>query len=300
MNNRERFYIFIVIILISSAKIAIGTSKSWISRGFSFTSWGLTGPPGYFQNSGELAILMLTLFPVAYYLYVYLKPRIEKWEKVILIIFWVSPVLTILGTSSRGGQLALALQLLIMFYKKIFRIKQLVVIATLLYMVYNLLPDEQKARFESVGEDKTSIQRFLYWKHGIEMINESPLLGVGYFNFPAYYGEYYARDLLYPEAELPHNIFVQVGADAGYPGLILFILMLFRSIYIARKKSEFHHPSECDYLLIGFSLSLLGFVIAGQFVSVAYYPFLWVYMALVVACDSIMIKRSSLQKSKIS
>jgi len=32
----------------------------------------------------------------------------------------------------------------------------------------------------------------------------------------------------------------------------------------------------------GFNLSMLGFVVAGQFVTVAYYPFLWIHLAFVV------------------
>jgi len=287
VNTRERFYIFILIILISSAKIAIGTSKAWISRGFGFTSWGLMGPPGYFQNSGELAILMLTLFPIAYYLYVYLKPWIKNWEKAVLMIFWIAPILTILGASSRGAQVALALQLLIMFYKKIFSFKQLVVLATLLYGAYSLLPEEQKERFESAGDDRTSIQRLLYWKHGIEMINENPILGVGFFNFPAYYEERFNYDLLFPAAQMPHNIFIQVGADVGYLGLFLYVVMLLGSIYISMRIMRDREIQECRYFLKGLSLSIIGFGVAGQFVSVAYYPFLWVSMALIVSCVSV-------------
>ena len=284
VNTRERFYIFMLVIILSSAKIAIGTSINWISRGFSFTTWGLKGPSGYFENSGELAILMLTLFPVAYYLYEYLKDRVGSFERVILIAFWVAPILTILGASSRGAQLALAIQLLVMFYKKIFRFKQLVLIATLFAAVYSLLPEEQKMRFYEAGEDKTSIQRLLYWEHGYEMIKEHPFLGVGFFNFPAYYQNYYSADLLYPKAQLPHNIFIQVGTDAGVFAILVFTSIMFLGIYSAGRRRVSDITNECEYFMRGIAVSLVGFFIAGQFVSVAYYPFLWVAVSIVVAC----------------
>src|SRR5690606_21965812 len=106
--------------LLAAGKIALGTAKSWAGRGFSFADWGLMGPIGYFQNSGELAILMLMLFPLAFYLYQSVKNKIVWWERLLLILFWVCPILTVLGASSRGAQVALAFQLLIMFRKSIF------------------------------------------------------------------------------------------------------------------------------------------------------------------------------------
>jgi probable O-glycosylation ligase (exosortase A-associated) len=286
VNTRERFYIFMMVLMLSMAKIAIGTAKQWIMRGFSFTGWGLMGPRGYFQNSGELAILMLVLFPLAYYLYEYLKEDVSRWEKWLLMVFWIASILTILGASSRGAQVALVVQLLVMFYKQIFRFKRLIVIAVLLAGFYYLLPDEQKQRFTEAGEDKTSIQRLLYWEHGMEMIIEHPVLGVGFFNFPSYYEQYYSDDLLYRNAQLPHNIFIQVGTDGGYPALILFAGILFYGVftsYFIRKTGD-----ECGAVLKGASLGLLGYGVAGQFVSVAYYPFLWIGIAFVVSCVSVI------------
>ena len=290
VNTRERFYVFIMVILISMAKIAIGTAKQWILRGFSFTGWGLMGPAGYFQNSGELAILMLMLFPLAYYLYEYLKDDVSRWERWLLVAFWVAPILTILGASSRGAQVALAFQLLFMFYKQIFRVKSLIFISVLLASLYYLLPEEQKARFSEAGEDKTSVQRLLYWEHGVEMIKEYPWLGVGFFNFPTYYGQYFSSDLLYPKAQLPHNIFIQVGTDGGIPALLIYIIILFAGIFAFWR----YRLVNKDYgaILQGLSFGMIGFGLAGQFVSVAYYPFIWVGSSLVVACVSIIRKKA--------
>jgi len=291
VNTRERFYIFMLVIILSSAKIAIGTSWSWITRGFSFASWGLMGPKGYFQNSGELAILMLSLFPVAFYLYYYLNCKVGKLEKTLLIYFWVAPILTILGASSRGAQLALAVQLLVMFYKKIFRFKQLALVGVMLFSAYSLLPEEQKARFEEAGQDKTSIQRKLYWKHGYEMIKEYPFLGIGFFNFPDYYQDHFGVDLLYPKAQLPHNIFIQVGTDAGVISLLTYAAILLVGIYLSLKLGLSNVYNECKIFMKGVAVSLLGYGIAGQFVSVAYYPFLWIMVSLVVTCDATIFSR---------
>lgn len=283
VNTRERFYILLLIFILCSAKIAIGTSKAWALRGFGFTSWGLMGPQGYFQNSGELAILMLTLFPVTVKIFLCRKRYASKIEYIALTLFSITPILTILGASSRGAQIALVIVLILMFRRNVFRVKPLMASLAIIIALFFLMPEEQKKRFTEVGEDKTSQQRILYWKNGLEMIKDNPLLGIGFFNFPKYYSVYYAQDMLYKHAELPHNIFIQVGVDAGMLGLVPFILI----ILLCFNNRSIKNYEECDPVLVsaikGVSYGILGFVIAGQFVTVAYYPFLWIGLAFIVS-----------------
>lgn len=296
VNSKKRYYIFLLIFVVCAAKIAIGTSKTWALRGFSFASWGLSGPKGYFQNSGELAILMLTLFPVSYKLYLFLKDKVSRLEKYVLLIFTITPVLTIVGASSRGSQIALLLQLILLFRKGLFRIKSLVMVVALSFFLYELLPEEQKNRFSTTGEDKTSQQRLLYWEHGIDMILEYPVLGVGYFNFARYYADHFPEDMLYEHAELPHNIFIQVGTDAGFMGLIPFSYLIFWGLWTGWKVRK-HIDSQpmLTMTMIGTSYGILGFTIAGQFVTVAYYPFLWIGLAFLVSGNNVL--RQELKKS---
>lgn len=284
VNTSKRFYIFLMIYLIAAGKIAIGTAKTWAGRGFEFTNWGLMGPSGYFQNSGELAVLMSMLFPLAFYMYRYLKNKISLWERILLAAFWICPIFTILGASSRGAQVALVIQLIFMFRKSLFRIKPLIGVIILFTSIYFLMPEEQKDRFKNVGYDKTSEQRLLYWKNGWEMMKEHPLTGVGYFNFIPYYEAYYSHDMLYPQAQLPHNIFIQVGTDGGFPALIFFIAIISFCLLTPLKKIK--ERRELDFenaIYAGLGIGVLGFVIAGQFVTISYYPFIWIHAAF-IAC----------------
>lgn len=284
VNTKQRFYVFLLIFMLCAAKISISLSQTWAFRGFSFTSWGLKGPRGYFQNSGELSILMLTLFPVAYHLYQLLKDKVSKVEKYILILFWVTPILVVLGASSRGSQLALAIQLMVIFRKHIFKIKPLITVVVLCTLLYHLLPEEQKQRFEEAGTDKTSQQRLLYFENGWKMMQKYPGLGVGYFNFPKYFENYYPEDMLYDKAELPHNIFIQVGTDTGFTGLFIFLFLLLLPFWLSRRKKLDPDKDKFMHITItGVLQGLLGFIIAGQFVTVTYYPFLWISLAFVVA-----------------
>lgn len=299
VNTKERLYIFLMIYLFAAAKIAIGTSKSWAFRGFSFTSWGLMGPKGYFQNSGELAILMLMLFPLAFYFYQLLKDKIKIWEKWVLIMFWVCPILTILGASSRGAQIALVLELLIIFRKSLVRPKLLIGVVILSMSLFYLLPAEQKERFSKTGDDKTSQQRILYWGHGWEMMKEYPWTGVGLFNFIPYYEDNFSGDMLYDHAELPHNIFIQVGTDAGFIALFVFAMINLHCLItplgiIANNKNDIYVKA----MAAGLGCGVFGFFIAGQFVTVGYYPFLWIHLAFITALLNISKNKNELLVNK--
>ncbi|WP_331344892.1 O-antigen ligase family protein [Cellvibrio sp. UBA7661] len=288
VNTPERFYLFLLIYILAAGKIALGTSKSWAFRGFSFTSWGLMGPKGYFQNSGELAILMLMLFPLAFYIYQALKERMALWERMLLALFWICPILTVLGASSRGAQVALFMQLVFMFRKSLFRVKPLIGVIVLSTSLYYLLPQEQKDRFSSAGDDKTSEQRLLYWEHGWEMMKDYPFTGVGFYNFIPYYEAHFSYDMLYPTAQLPHNIFIQVGTDAGFIATTLFLLIICYCLVMTYKLTRIKNIEPfTKAVAAGLGMGVAGYVIAGQFVTVAYYPFLWVHLAFIVCLTKI-------------
>lgn len=205
------------------------------------------------------------------------------WERLILIVFWVCPILTILGASSRGSQLALAFIMALMFRKSIFKVKSLIGVVLLVTALIYLIPEEQKERFRSTGTDKTSLQRLLYWENGWEMMKDHPFTGVGYFNFVPYFEAYYPEDMLYKTAQLPHNIFIQVGTDAGFPALIFFVLLIIYSLRTCYRLSRGNSPNLQRTISAGLGIGVIGYLIAGQFVTVTYYPFFWVHLALIVA-----------------
>lgn len=290
INNPERLYIFICIFVVTAAKIAIGTTKQWAFRGFTFSGDGLLGPKGNFQNSGELSILMLMLLPLPFLLYRAHSTTCSLIEKIALTIFWVTPIVTIIGASSRGAQVALLAQLLILFRKSVFKIKPLLVLVVVVVIISTLLPQEQIDRFSKAGDDRTSIQRLLYWQHGLEMILDNPFTGVGYYNFIPYYEDHHASDMLYPNAQLPHNIFIQVGTDGGIPLMIALLALIVFCFLVAFKISRDQTVNNTwRGMAAALGYGVLGFTIAGQFVTVTYYPFLWIHLALIAAMRNIYL-----------
>lgn len=295
INNETRLLIFLLIFMLASFKISVFGARTWAFRGFSFTTWGLMGPPGYFQNSGELAIQMAVFFGMSYFFFISVKEKVGRLVYWALLLAPITSAMTIMGASSRGGQVALALQLGLIFYRKI-SLKMIIGGVIIVWLGYSMLPAEQLDRFESAGSDRTSQQRLLYWEHGWDMMKKYPAFGVGYFNFSSYYERYFPADMLYANAQLPHNIFVQVGADLGFVGLFIYLMMIIKS---------FRHTAEVRRLegggvenrtwlynmSLGLDIGFCGFLLAGQFVSVVYYPFMWIHLALVVALRNVVLHK---------
>jgi len=289
VTTPQRLLFFLAIFCIASFKLSFSLALTWAQRGFSFSSWGLKGPPGYFENSGELAIQMAVFWPIGLAVALSLKPYLPKWKQYVLMLMPITAGMVILGASSRGGQLAGAVQFVMRFAKQVFKFKVLVSAVLVGVLAWSFLPEEQKQRFDDAGSDKSSQQRLLYWEHGIDMMNEHALTGVGYFNFIPYFEEYYPESMLYAVPQLAHNIFIQVGADLGWVGLVIYSLLLV-SVFLAAKqvsppKTVISDTQKQHKIFAGFGpvmqISLIGFVVAGQFVSVVYYPFLWIHSALV-------------------
>jgi O-antigen ligase len=290
VRTEKRLFIFVMIFLVASFKLSFFGARTWASRGFGFADWGIMGPPGPFQNSGELSIQMLMAGAIGYHMAIFLRPFVSRLKYWLLAAIPITSALTVLGASSRGAQLALAAQVggSALARSRKNRLKILIAVIAVGAIGFALLPDEQKARFENMGDDQTSEQRMLYLTNGVEMVKEHPVLGVGFYNFAPYYAEHFPEDILFGVAQLPHNIFIQVGTDAGLLGLITFLSLIVCQFLALRRVRRLCKEAGLEaslpyQLSSGLRLALWGYLIAGQFVTVTYYPFFWINLSMSIA-----------------
>jgi putative inorganic carbon (hco3(-)) transporter len=302
VTTRERFFIILLIFFLASFKLSLFGARSLILRGF--TSWGIYGPEGFFQNPGELAVQMVVFAPLSLFFIYAIKEHLNTWQKFFLYLMPLTALMTVLGSNSRGSQVAMAIQgAMLILYMKRHRIKTVLIIIMFFIAAAYFLPVSQKERFHTAGKDGTSEQRLLYLKHGWQMIKDHPILGVGYFNFPRYYYLHHKDDLVRgsrEHAQLPHNIFIQVGTDTGFLGLLIFIYLLFiafvrtsRKIKEAKKRND----KFLEFICIGLNTSLVGYIIAGQFVTIAYYPYFWIHLFFIATIFKLESKSTCIENS---
>ena len=96
-----------------------------------------------------------------------------------------------------------------------------------------ILPQTQSARIASLfrketytNPNSTIATRFDHWGFAWQMMRENPVLGIGYGwkHFEKYYEHYTKRrgERVFHKSHA-HNIWLQVGAESGWPGLLLWL-----------------------------------------------------------------------------
>lgn len=287
VTTEERFLILMLSWLLHNFKMSQFSTLEWAKIGFQFRDWGTTGAPGWFHNSGEFGIEMCVFFPIAAAFAWSLYEHWGRGRRILFIAFPVTAVIGMVASSSRGAVLGGAAVALFALAKSRHKVRGLITVGVLSAAVYLVIPHEQKGRFEASGEDKTSQLRLQYWKDGIKITNDHPVLGVGHNNWLLYYRAYYNA-----KGQVSHNIFVEAGAQLGYVGLGAFLLCIGGTFLVnarTRKRVQPLGPRGrfVYWMAHGLDGALVGYLVSGFFVTVLFYPYFWVNLAFTAALANV-------------
>jgi hypothetical protein len=248
-------------------------------------------------EANYLATILVLLVPIAFAFASLQRVPNRRW-------LWIGAgltlVLMIVLTGSRGGFVGLVAAGVVFVYRR----RGLgAAAAVLLALVIGVLalPTELSTRaLATISGDSSSLPTELeasnkahvglFWA-ALRMIGESPLIGVGPENF---------RDLsrVYtglPQANIAHNMFLEIGAETGLVALVLFILVLasaFRAlgatVRLPAPGTRLHGDPDATSLAVwseGLRSGLTGYVVAGCFISAQFEKVLWmsVFLSIVVA-----------------
>ena len=130
--------------------------------------------------------------------------------------------------------------------------------------------------------------RVRIWKRGIGYMMDRPVVGVGMGNFQTAEGTLspqarrseYGRGVRWGAA---HNTFVQIGAEVGIPGLLLFLALLanlFLALRRVGRRAKRAGATDVARLAQTLTAALVGFVVGGFFLSLAYADMLYTLAAL--------------------
>lgn len=256
---------------------------------------------GYY-DANDLGMLMVMVLPMAIYL---LRPkaRTSPMLKLFALVCVALFALTITKTGSRGAFLALlAVSAYLLFRFKAIKpgIRFAAVAGAFVVLLgaggsgYIALMKtllNPTADYNWSGGDDTG--RMEIWKRGMTYMMDNPITGVGARCFSV------AEGTLSPQAALQeygvgfkwseaHNAFVQIGAELGVFGLLLFLGQLaaaFIALREVQRRSPGNSPEARTRRALAQSLtaSLLGYIVAAFFLSQAYAAVLYVVLGMVVA-----------------
>jgi putative inorganic carbon (hco3(-)) transporter len=290
VDNEKKFLVFMLLYFVWCLKMSQFGTRAMIMRGFAFSSYGLTCAPQFFHNSGECGIQLAMFFGSSLYFFLGVAAYLGRGTKLVIALMPITAGVAIMGSSSRGAQLALAAVFLWMVLRSRTPIRTLIFAGVMGAALFAILPEEQKDRFREMGTDDTSLTRRQYWRDGIRIMQEHPYLGVGFQNWLPYYKTRYN-----PGGQLPHNIFVEAGAELGYTGLAGFVVLIIGTlVFNVRTRRMAKRIPRGNFLWCmahGLDGALIAFIVGGYFVTVLYYPFFWINLAMTASLYNVTQKR---------
>lgn len=287
VNTEKRFLFFMLLFLLCSFKMAQFSARGWVTEGRGYSTWGFGGGPGWFNNSGEFGIQMCLYFPLAFYFFMALKDFWPKWKKMVFALLPITGLMGMISSSNRGTLVGGGAVIIWMFLKSRYKVKALCALALIGVLAFQFIPEAQKQRFESAGEDETSISRINNWKNGLKMAEMYPVLGVGFKNWQT-------ADRLFFDGNglLSHNIFIECLSELGYAGLSVFLFLIHSTFSNNRQTRLLVLAADNENKFLysmahGLDAALIGYLVSGFFVTVLYYPYFWINLSMTVALNNI-------------
>ena len=284
INTPKRLYGFVITFLLCYFAFGQKGIRLGIASGFSFDARGVYVGASYLHNPDDLGVAVNTVLGIA--MVMLIVDRKKKWGSVFPAKWF--HILNILGlctlvllTGSRGAALAMTIVFLYAVLKSPKKVYLVILTALLVVSFWSLAPNMVRSRFMSTGteSDTTGNTRLTVWKYGLLVCLDYPIMGVGIGN------NIEAARKLNPEIiHASHNIFMQAATESGMIGLSLFILILIQAFMYNRNTRQYlvDEPSNrfLYYMSHGMDLGLVGFIASGFFVTVLFYPFIWIHLAM--------------------
>jgi putative inorganic carbon (HCO3(-)) transporter len=236
----------------------------------------------YYYDANDFATYAVSAMPLGIYF-------LHAGRRMVLRLFAAAGLVVLtLGfvwSGSRGGFIALAAVALfvVLRFSAIPLRWRLFAPALVAVVLLATASDQYWQQMGTIASDADYNQtaeagRLQIWRRGIGYMMDNPVLGLGPGNFQT------AEGTLSPLAErqqygvgvrwnAPHNSFVQIGAELGFPGLALYIAVIASAFYALRRAGD---------LSPALTASLLGFVVGSFFLSLAYSEMLYTLVALAV------------------
>ena len=261
----------------------------------------------YFYDSNDFATYAITAMPLGLY---FASSERRPW---IRGAAWAGIALLAAGfiwSGSRGGFIAFmaVIAYFLLRYTSIKRSWRWSAVAVIGVLVTAIAGDAYWRRINTVlhptqDYNLTSDQgRVQIWRRGVGYMMDHPVLGVGAGNFPRAEGTISPLVARTPRGRSvkwgpPHNSYVQVGAELGLVGLLIFagfLISVFRAL--RRLPGRTGPPVRLAQSL---TASLIGFVVGAFFLTLAYHDMLYMLTGLALGLRQVTVNAARLPRVSV-
>ncbi len=280
MTDQRRINLLIWVIAMSIGFFSVKGGVFTILTGGGFRVWG---PPGsYIEENNGLAVATLMIIPLIVYLY---RISEKKWQRYGLAFAGVMSLASAVGSQSRGALLAMVAVAGFFWLKTKSKLVSGIGIVIIALIGWFVMPQSWHDRMGSIQnyqEDSSAMSRINSWQYSINVANDR-LTGGGFNSWTRETFAIYAPN---PESVfVAHSIYFSVLGEHGWPGLLLFLLVLgltWRSLSRVIRQTNNIEGSQENILARMLQVSLIAYMAGGAFLSLSYFDLSWHLIAISV------------------
>lgn len=274
LRGRKQIEILLWVLVVSVGFYGVKGGIWTVLTGGGGRVWG--PPGGMLAGNNELAVGLIMVLPLAYYLFLVAERRWLRWA---LGFSMVAMAFGILGSQSRGALLALLAIALMLGLKGKRPVRTTLALLVLSASAITFMPDSWTERMETIstyGEDRSAMSRVWTWQTLWNLALDRPLIGGGFRSDSAEVFSIYSPDQgrgsFSQDSYVAHSIYFQALGEHGFPGLILY-LSFGIWIWVAagrlgrQTKDDPEFGAWVPQLMRMCQISLLGFAVGGAFLS---------------------------------
>ena len=302
IRKKEHIILLVWTIFLSIGYYGIKGGAFTLLTGGNYLVWGPSGT--FIEGNNELALALLMILPFAYFL---LQQYENKWIKRALILSMMLIVASVLGSHSRGALLALIASGGFLWLKSKSKLALGGVIIIGILAAVPFMPEQWFERMETIQtyeQDTSAMGRINAWTVAVNIANDRVTAG----GFGHWGSATFALYAPFPEdVHDAHSIYFEVLGELGYPGLLIFLLILYNIWFGAKKnvkKSIAINNSEPESNVLWveqlnrmLQVSLIAYMSGGAFLGLAYWDLPYHILALVICCNKYLTHELSLSKS---
>lgn len=245
-------------------------------------------------DANDLSYIMVCFIPLAYYLSKTGGRLLRLCYYALLGIM----IIVVIGTASRGGFIGLTCVLIFILLKeRRYKLKIFALSIFIGLLAMSFAGPDYWQRMGTIFDEKdynyeAGSGRIELWKRGVDMMIDNPLIGAGM-------GQYQVAEGLLHEGQsgwkwsTSHNSYLQIGVELALPGLIVYLLMIAKSIVVVRKLQVSSVLESMPFLRAtasGLEVGIYGYCLCSIFLSQAYSSVLYYFLALVTALYAVSLK----------
>jgi len=224
VTTEERFNQIIVVFVALMGWLSISSAVLY-AEGVRIVTMGIERASGATSAGGDPNTLGTTLVSAMPLEFLLMLKGNSKWTRILALVVFAASVYVLIVTGSRTSFFAFGVCLfLIMLTDWRKRLKYLPIVLALSPLMWMAIPQQYKARYETVDnlkDDDSYQNRVLSWEGGIKMFEHNPVTGVGPQNYASANGMHYwpGKPRHFLDA---HSLYFKLLGELALAGIVAF------------------------------------------------------------------------------